>query len=290
MKNIKPLIAIAFASLIVVCGQPVSAAETDAKNLDTSVNQLIEVKDDRSLNNDERLAKELEARKQVVKDALALSLKEIDSLENSLKAIETKDERTAAFKKVSFEYLESARGFYEEQIKTIDDLHDIDGVKAEAQTIKDYRDGGYNAKVGRISNFLLLNQTDEFIKIAETRWQKIDSDLKKLERGQFISTGYFDISMQKARKYIRDAASLANDAKEQILKDFEAEQAALVEKPTLMATAETENPTPAEITPAETAKPEVVNPKELAEASLTNLKSGYDVFLKISQAVKKILQ
>jgi hypothetical protein len=291
MKNLKPLIAVSLASLIMLCGQPAAAAENETADLSASVNQLIEVKDDKSLTESERLIKELEARKQVIKDALALSLKEIDGLETSFKAIKTKDERVNAFQKASFEYLESAKIFYEEQTSTIDDLPDIEAVKAEAQTIKDYRNADYNAKISRITNFLLLNQTGELIKVAETRWQKIDSDLTKLERGQFISAGYFDTNMQKAQKYINDAVSLSNDAKEQILEDFEAEQTPAEEEPKLMATERTEAPALTGSGAIEIeAEPEVVNPKELIAASLTNLKSSYDVFLQISQSVKKILQ
>ena len=90
----KSLIAFfSIVSVLLLCNRAVLAAETDAntEDLNQSVNQLIEVKDDKSISEAERLAKELEARKQVVKDALSLSLKEISGLETSLKALKSKD-------------------------------------------------------------------------------------------------------------------------------------------------------------------------------------------------------
>jgi hypothetical protein len=304
----KLLIAIiSCASIALSCGQAALAAEIDIKTeeLNQSVNELIEVKDDKSISEAERLMKELEARKQVVKDALSLSLKEIAGLEKSFTTLHSKDERVIAFQKSSLDYLELAKTFYEEKIKAVDAITGLEEIKAAAQNIKDYRDAGYNAKTERINNFWLLNQTDSLIKVAETRWTKIDADLNKLERGKFINPGYFDTNMAKAKKYINDATNLSNEAKEQILKEFETEEAvkklseAEKEKPndnnevptaTLEAVTESlisEDKTVAPV--AEEEKP-VVNPKELAEAALTNLKSGYDVFLKISQSVKKILQ
>jgi hypothetical protein len=311
----KSLIAIfSVVSILLSCNQAVLAAETDTntEDLNQSVNQLIEVKDDKSISETERLDKELEARKQVVKNALTLSLKEISGLETSLKALKSKDERVVAFQKGSLEYLESAKAFYEEKTELVDSIKDLEEIKSLAQTIKDYRDSGYNAITERINNFLLLNQTDGLIKVAQTRWTKIDADLNKLERGQFISYGYFDANMEKAQKYINDAANLSAEAKEQILKEFE-EELKIKEAAESAIPAENNNtpitmlgggagekessdlknqlsaPTSSteKIEPTETS---VVNPKELAEASLTNLKSSYDVFLKISQSVKKILQ
>ncbi|HOF50391.1 MAG TPA: hypothetical protein PLH22_01790 [Candidatus Colwellbacteria bacterium] len=292
MKKTNFIIAAGLVSLIAFFPKPVLGAETkaNAENLTTSVNQLIEVKDDKSMSDVERLAKELEARKQVVKDALSLSLKEISGLETSFKALKTKDERVSAFQKSSLEYLESAKAFYGEQAGIVDKLASMDEIKALAQKIKDYRDENYNKKIERITNFILLNQIDGLIATAETRWQKIDSDLKKLERGAFVSPGYFDANMQKAKKYINDAISLGADAKEHILKDFETE--ALTEESAPLTTTEITT-APSENTATavnEEPTPKVVNPKELAEASLTNLKSSYDVFLQISQSVKKILQ
>ena len=291
MKKANFLIAAGLVSLIVFFPKPVFGAEikANAENLTTSVNQLIEVKDDKSMSDAERLAKELEARKQVVKDALSLSLKEISSLETSLKALKTKDERVLDFQSSSLEYLESAKTFYKEQSDVVDKLASMDEVKALAQKIKDYRDAGYNKKIERVTNFLLLNQIDGLIATAETRWQKIDSDLKKLERGAFVSPGYFDANMQKAKKYISDATNLGADAKEQILKEFEAEKISAEEKLSLTTASPSEDKTQVQDNIPEIA-PKVVNPKELAEASLTNLKSSYDIFLKISQSVKKILQ
>jgi uncharacterized protein YfkK (UPF0435 family) len=310
----KSLIAFfSIVSVLLLCNRAVLAAETDAntEDLNQSVNQLIEVKDDKSISEAERLAKELEARKQVVKDALSLSLKEISGLETSLKALKSKDERVIAFQKSSLEYLESAKAFYEEKAELVDSIEDLEEIKSLAQTIKDYRDAGYNTTTERINNFLLLSQTDNLIKVAQTRWTKIDADLNKLERGQFISYGYFDANMEKAQKYINDAADLSNEAKEHILKEFDeevavkeaAEAAIPVEDndsaPITMLgsgageTPGLENQLPAPTSNTEKTEPattSVVNPKELAEASLTNLKSSYDVFLKISQSVKKILQ
>lgn len=267
--------------------------ETNDTTLTESVDKLIEVKDDKTISEAERSAKELEARKLVVSDALKLSLKEVADLEKKLSDIKTKDESVASFIKVSLEYLANAKNFYEEKQNSLASLTDLEEVKNAAKELKDYRDNGYNAKIERMGNFLLLLQIQDLIATTQTRWNKISADLKKLERGQFITSGFFNTNMQKAQKYINDAAGLSKEAKDRIIKETEAESPKLLGagagEPTITSAPQTITETP---TKAEIAKEEapVVNPKELVEASLTNLKSSYDIFLKISQNVKKILQ
>lgn len=266
--------------------QPVLAAglEDARLKLDQSVDQLSGIKDDEKISEAERLARETEARKQVIQKAIDLSFTEIADLKAKLEKLAVaEDQKDIDRLKTAFlAYLEEAQNYLSEAEARLAELKEPDDVKNLAAELKEYRETIYDARIQNIIDFLLNLQVNELITATEDRWQKIQNDLKRLERAKLIREGQFAALMNRAQKYINDAMSLNQRARQTII--------VLQQNQLTQSTAEQE-PITTESTDRilESPKP-VIQPRELIETSLANLKSSYEIFIKISREVKKTLR
>jgi len=279
--------------------------ENASDNLDKSVDVLLDAKDDENLSEADQLAKETEARIKVVTEALNLSLTETDDLQNRLVKIQIENDEIADELKVQYlAYLKDAALYFKEVQTKLEKVDSPASVKALAAELKDYRENLYDQNIQNIINFLLVFQIDDLIATTQSRWDKITSDLQKLEKNGSIKSYQFSSLMASAKKYIKEASSLNQEAKkitivlpEKERKGEPAAAPALTPAPTVL-----ENPTDnqkieAVKEPLE-AEPKIeikeLSPTEksrqLIETTLTKLKSSYEIFLKISRETKKLLR
>lgn len=263
----------------------------ETKTLDQSVADFVTAKDE--VGPEEKLSpeEELGYRKKVVDNALSLSLKEVSTLKKRIEDISLNDKNADRARKEISALLNGLEVHYKEAQKLAEKADDIEKIKELASAERDYRETKHGSIVSRTLDFILVFQTEPLIKNAEVRYEKISSDLKKLERANLISVGKFSKEMEEAKKYIENARSLITKAKASAIiseKEESKEEATAGEVKTELLSVEN-NPVREES--AETKKEETSSPtpRELSEAAITNLKSGYDSFIKISASVKKSL-
>ncbi|MDD5099156.1 MAG: hypothetical protein PHP35_02330 [Candidatus Colwellbacteria bacterium] len=260
---------IAIAAIIPLFNLRVQAStiESAVKNLDSSLNQFVTAKDD--INGNQLSPEEdLAYRKKVVTDALALSLKEISELRNKLDSFDFSEESTETdLKKQYLSDLDAFESVYKEFRDKLNEGVSVDDVKDIAKRTRDYRDETYTSGTEPILDFVFAFQTNRLADNAEVRHSKIDADIKKLEKANFIEKDYFMRQMTEAGKYISDAKGLVNKAKDMIL-----------------------NPQDNEDKDSEDESSSAPTPRELCEAALVNLKSAYSIFVNISGTVKKLIK
>src|SRR3989344_2403441 len=107
--------------------RPVLAETTtneETKPVDESVNELLQVRDDTTLTEEEKLSKELESRKNILTEVINLSLDEINKLRDKLKALgEFKDESVEKILQDKFNSsLDEYASYYNDQTKKIETL------------------------------------------------------------------------------------------------------------------------------------------------------------------------
>ncbi len=278
LQNFKISLAILTA---VTALQPALAVETpkpDAVNpVETSVNELLTVRDDTSLSDEDKLLKEFELRGKILSEVLTLSLDEVSKLTAKIDALPEFTEESPE-RKLRDEFkaaLEGYATYYTDQSKKLALLTTIEQVKSLAQEIKDYRDNTYNPQIKEIVNFVLLFYNEDVLKVANTRLDKISADIKKLEKLGYIKTGAFANELKLAAQTLSDARALLEEAKNAVLNPPKPEEEIAPET----GTAPTEE--------EETQPP--VEPNKLVESSLNKVKSAYDTFLQISKSLRKIL-
>ena len=270
---------VVFATLIML--QPVLAAETtkpDTVNpVETSVNELLTVRDDTSLSEEDKLLKEFELRKKILSEVLTLSIDEVAKLTAKVDALPEFAENSRE-KELQNEFkavLETYTAYYTEQFKKLAELTKIDETKSLAQEIKDYRDNIYNPQIQKIVNFVLLFYNDDVLKIANTRLDKISADIKKLEKLGYIKAGIFASELKLAAETLSAARALLEEAKSAVLTTPKPEEETALE-------------TRATPTEEKEAQPPI-EPNKLVEDSLNKVKSTYDIFLQISKDLRKLL-
>ncbi|MFA4999228.1 MAG: hypothetical protein WC519_00635 [Parcubacteria group bacterium] len=271
-----------FAAIMILAIPSVSYASdlsSATENLNTSTNQLIEAKDGADINV-LSAEEELSYRRKVVSDALTLSYKEIESAREKLDATSL-DEKSDSGKIRSaiLLWLEEEEKYFKgaEDELTSESL-DLEGIKDLARDIKAHRDDNYNKKLADALDFIFALEASRLTDTATDRWNKIDTDLKKLEKAGLIKKDLFSADMTEAKKMIDGARALIEKALSSSVKIYlpapEEENQEVTENNNEIVIEEEEIP----------------SARDLFEAAIVNLKSAYGEFVKISTAVKKLLR
>jgi len=276
MKNIF-ILPIAFSLLGLIMITPIAEAstmESAVKNLDSSLNQLITAKDDVISGGQLSPEEDLAFRKKVVNNALILSLKEIEDMRAKFDTLKFSDKSTElSLKKQYVADLGEFEAYYRDLQGKLDKENDVEKIKDAAREAKIYREETYSPVISKALEFILTFQTDKLVSSADIRYGKIENDIKKLERANFIEPGFFGHQMSESKKLISDARNLVDRSK------------------MIVTGAETEDKSEDKNTDDTEIKKNITpTPRELCEAALVNLKSGYSIFVDISGSVKKILK
>jgi len=271
---------LALLLMVLVLTWPVLAEETNttSKPVEDSVTELLNVRDDTSLTEEQKLVKELEIRKKILSEVLILSLEEVKKLEAKLDALpEFVDESSEKTLQGEFEVsLKGYSSYYTEQTDKLATLRTIDEVKKLAQEIRDYRETKYNPRVQEIVNFVLIFYNEDVLKTANTRLEKISADVNKLEKLGYLKVGAFSAELKRASNILKSAAELNNQAKSLVLTPPTEEVV-------------TEKPVSAEEVVEIESEEIVPTPAQLTEESLNKIKSAYDIFLQIGKDLRKAL-
>ena len=274
--KIKKIFLIALiAAFAVPSVSSASELSSATQSLSASTNQLIEAKDSAAagvLSEEEDIA----YRKEVVSDALSLSFKEIESAREKLNSYEFEEESDfGKIKKSVLEWLdEQEKWFRDAESKISAEKLGLEEVKDIAKEIKARRDESYNAGLANALNFILAIETQKLTNTAGDRWNKISSDLGKIEKAGLIKEGLFSAKMTEAKKMIDGARALV-------------ERSLSVTKDIYLPDEEKSEPVSDEA--AVTAE-EFPSARDLCEAAIVNLKSGYGEFVGISASIKKLLK
>lgn len=288
MKDAK--LKLIIVSLIALIGanlqQPVSASEiVMATPVEKSVDELLTTKDDTSLPPEEKLAKEINTREKIMKEALTSSLDEVNNIKTRLEKLPDfeKDSKEKELKNKFMEELTNYEIYYKGQNENLDllianskDNETLnEDLKKAIVDLKDYREDIYNPTFQKMVEFLILFYSADVLQITQTRFDKISNDIKKLEKLGLIKTVYSKLSMEKALELINDANALQAKAKDLILNPDVSDK---------------KNGDNTEEIVGDKKEPIAQpTPRELIETSLNKIKSTYDIFLQISKDIRKTL-
>jgi Holliday junction resolvase len=256
-----------------VLAAEISPATTSVKE---SVNELLTVRDDDTLTAEEKIEKELDARKNVVGEVLSLSITEVTNLEKDLKSLTfTKGSREESMRDAFIVALASYKTYFNQEKSTLEDVISIDEAKALAQEIKTYRDEIYNKQTQIIVEFVLLFRNEQALATTQSRYDKIVADVAKLEKKGYISNGKFVEPLKQVETLIKDAKTMTAQARTIIL--------ATDEEKSATAKAAAKKATESEIVK------DAPTSRALLVKSFENVKDSYVLFIQISKDVRGML-
>src|SRR3989344_2001262 len=260
-----------------------------AAQISESQDELASIKDNGALSAEDKLQKEISARKQIIADALSLSLQETGNLRGNLEKLTLEDDsRESELRNVFLDELNAYDEYYSTKATALKNAVNLGlgDVKAIAKEIIAYRDAVYNTSIKNIVDFLLLFYGQDAVSTAQNRIEKMSGDIKKLERLNLIKPGAFRSGLEKAAGLIKEAGELLEKARALILAVPAEENETADATP---ADSDTPIPTTSAIATGEPADEDKQEPtaNELLTASLNKVKSAYEVFLQISKDIKK---
>jgi len=289
------------------------------QGVEESTKNLIITKESSNLNPEEKEKQELNLRLDIFTKILDLSIKETKDVVSQLKALNNLEKDASPLQDQFTEEFEEFLKFYEEQRKILEKSEEIDlaKIKEMAQFFKDWRKNIYLPKFRTANNFLLIYQQKSALEMAESRFKKIFLDVEKLKKINFKGADGLKKLLDSAANSLKEARSFRQEAENEFW---------LIETPILIAsstasstliednsssTASNATFTEPEITtlveenasstatsasvaatstiPLIPIEDQFLSIKNLVGESLNKIKETYQIFIEMSNFVKKLL-
>jgi len=203
---------------------PIFAAQENLqapnKDVANKVDELVELKDDSTLSDQDKEIKEIRIRKEALGKIAGLSLLEIKNLEGRINSLNFESGAQTEIKEMFLKILDNNTKYSKDlKIKTENDELTLEEVKNLAQEYKDWRDGNYNKYVKKLTVFILTFQEKNVLETANIRLEKIMVDLGKLESANLVKKEdtwkYIDSAMKSLTN-----AQIFNSNAEKIIIDI----------------------------------------------------------------------
>lgn len=295
-KNFRKILSILAVTALLPGAAPVFAQIQDQssniqkafESVKGQVDNLVSAKDE---NNTNELALRIETFKKVIE----LSLTEAKDLKVKLLGFDFTEEEMSLWQKNMIEKLNAAVKYYEEQKQSFDDKEkaiDLETIKTAAQEFKNWREENYLGASNQINDFLLISEESQAVRTTKKRFQKISDDVQKIQRTKIRN---------ELNKFLSRADGLVKEG-EQMNKDaenlFREKYIVIPEEKTVVSTSSASENIEIKNTSTTNVEPEATSTdiiptlsiKDLVKGSLVNLKGAYQIFIEMSNYVRKLLK
>lgn len=222
---------------------------------------------------------DIDARKQILINILESSQTEIAGLKDRLSKLKLDNDE---WKNIKEELLNNLTNFEDYSKDNIDRINStstpitIEDIKDLAKDLKDWRENKYTPELNRTSNMILIFESANFLKITQSRFDKISADIKKLDKQGMIKTSALKTYSIQIDKHLKNIRILNDSAKKLFLKSMApAEEVATSTEEILNQTAE-----------AKTQENLQDTIRKMITDSLKELKITYEIFFQMN-LVKK---
>ncbi len=251
-----------------------------------SVTTLINAKDEENPND---IAFRIETFKKVIDFSIAetkdlkIKLFDIDSKKVGTSTIEWKN-RMMKNLDDALEYYDSEKNFIKENEASLT----LPEIKTKAESFKEWREKEYTPTADEINDYFLIEQQKQALDITKKRAEKIRVDIEKLKKAR-IKTAELEKMFSKTEVLLKDAQELNDKAvllfsTTKILQLPESKD----EKILMNATEEATSTATSTVTDEVEKNPQL-SIKDLVKESFTKVKNIYQIFIDMSNVVRKLL-
>ena len=133
--------------------------QAPSKEVSNKVDELVELKDDNTLSDQDKEIKEIRIRKEALGKITNLASLEIKNLEDKINSLNFESNTQNQRKEVFLEILDKNKKYSEElRLKTENDELTLEEVKNLAQEYKNWREENYNRYIKKLTVFILTFQ------------------------------------------------------------------------------------------------------------------------------------
>ena len=271
------------------------------ENVKEKVDDLVAAKDENT-NNDLNLR--IEAFKKVVD----FSITEAKDLKLKLLSYDQLEDELATWKQAMTDNLNVALKYYESQKQNLNENEvtiNTDEIKNLGQQFKTWRDENYLTVSNQINDFLLIQQEKQAVQIAKKRLIKISGDINKIQKAKIRGANDLLKLLNQADRLIKDGNQINQNAENSFdqlyLMPFrqtdQTDTTSSLESVTESSSTEKNLiivNTISTATSSDTAMPAAENSipsiKDSIKESLAKIKGAYQIFIEMSNLVRKLLK
>ena len=279
-----------------------SAVQNALKDVQGQVQDLVTAKD-------EGQTDDLSLRIETFKKVVDFSISEAKDIKIKLLALDKLSKEVALWRDSIVSSLNKAIDYYEDQKESLDDTNKInlETIKKIASDFKEWRDKNYIAASSEADSYLLILQEQKAVETAMKRSERIRKDVLALLKAKIKGAAQLQELLGDADKKINEAADLNKEANDFFwnqyilpiaLRNIENETTTTSSVPaatsTLMnaplfatSTATSSTSTDANATSSPIFRTSSI--KDLVESSLSQIKGAYQIFIEMSNLVRKLL-
>jgi len=257
MKKFSTYLIFVFIFNLAAANWVLADSSTTLQAVQEDTQNLINIKDQENTTSTLDKKTEIAVRLEVFNKVLDFSLNETQDIISQLNNLNNL--ATSSKSDLRNQLLDKFQGFvefYSEQkanlASTTTEI-DLAGLKKLAQDFKDWRAQNYLPIFETATDFLLLNQQKTILGIAEKRYQKISSDIYKLKKANLTGTDRLENYLNQADISLKEAKGLWQKAED----EFSTSTSSI---------------------------------KGLISDSLNKIKETYQIFIEMSNFVKKLLK
>ena len=295
MKKLTSILA--FITLITVSASTPSFAFAQSSGVQKALENAKETLDNLVTAKDDKQPEELSLRIKTLEQAFDLSIVEVKDARTKLDGLNDLEKNEAVWRDEKLQELEAATNYFETQKGDIEDNRaDITAaeVKKIAEDFKTWRDENYLPTLNEVHDYFLIDQQTKTIEKAKTRWQKIDEDVKKLEKSKVKNIAAARKLLKNANALIAESQSINDDARTMFFDTFinvSTSTATSSDEATIKIETKTEAKTIVDAT--STAAGEIPQPesiRDLVKDSSSKIRDAYKIFIDMSSLVRRLLK
>gem|GEM_PF-6773499 len=167
-----------------------------------------------SLNAPTTTVSALESKKEALSDALTASYDELNELKSEVESIKVEGDQWDKIKIDILNQADKIKEYYDRAgEKLVSENINQDTIKGLAKELKYFREGFVNEYYKNSINFILIFEEADLLKIADSRLNKISSDLARLEKQSVSKVRPLKTLYNEAGKHLKLAHDLNDNAK-----------------------------------------------------------------------------
>lgn len=220
---------------------------------------------------------DIESRKQLLINVLESSQVEVNALKERLVNLKLEGEEWQKIRENLLNTLSEFNDYYQDAKDSINSTSSaitLEEVKDLAKDLKEWRESTYTPELDKIINMVLIFESENFLKITQSRFDKVSADIKKLDKQKMIRTDSLKNYLSQIDKHLKNVRILNDGVKNLFLKS--------------MAPVEEEIIDENEINTEETGPKENMQDtiKKMVIDSLKELKTAYEIFFAMNDKIK----
>lgn len=282
---------IAGASLVSAQTPEIASSLSQTKE---TFNKLLELKDDAKLSDEEKAAREITLKKEIIKKVLDISTKQLSEVKDVTNHPSLQGDDWKAIREAFARSTAEALTYYASTSQSTDSAKDLTALKTIAQELENRKTGGIDVLVAQLHSLKTASGLMDITKLAQERLDKVTADVNKIYNQKLAKDATLKDQLSKANSSVQEAVKLDLRALEIMKQTYPSLEKAPADFMKALKKEMLDAKKLKQTTGGKIADPTADDISDYATylslRSIDNIKSAYDTFLSMSSVVQQYLK